>query len=450
MKLANLTSERAVLGTLLQCGSSAYYDCADILGDDIFTDFNHQVIFRVINSILEESDHESISAVDCLSRCEGMGHSRIKPEYLQDLVKLDSPINTLRTHVATLRKLSIARNLTEIQSESVNKLSKVTGVETYSEIISLAEGPISDFVNGLGDGDLEPTILQDKVDEFFDFVMENPVDSMGVSLGFPTYEECIGGFRPGLHIIAARTKAGKSMLLDNMATNAQVPSLNIDTEMTWDDHMVRILAMLSGVASKRIETGQFQFDPEELEAVKQAREKLKDIIPLLSHNSVGDLRFDEHLGIMRRWVNRLKREGKDGVIFYDYIKLTDGDTKSTKFQEYQLLGFKASALQSFAKKYNVPVISFAQQNRKGIDSDSDDTIAGSDRIAHLCVSLGLLRAKNDNEIAQDGVEKGNRKLIPVLARHSGTSTEYVNLQLEGWKATIAEISPFSSDFETSF
>ena len=62
-------------------------------------------------------------------------------------------------------------------------------------------------------------------------------------------------------------------------------------------------------------------------------------------------------------------------------------------------------------------LTFIQLNRDGITKESTDTASGSDRIIWLCSNFTIYKRKSDEEIAKDGPENGNRKLVPVISRH---------------------------------
>ena len=113
---------------------------------------------------------------------------------------------------------------------------------------------------------------------------------------------------------------------------------------------------------------------------------------------------------------------------------------SQDMKEYQVLGFMMTSLHNLANKYKIPIVSFIQLNRDGITKESTDTASGSDRIIWLCSNFTIFKRKSDEEIAEDGPNSGNRKLIPVISRHGGglDDNDYINCNMEGWCARITE------------
>ena len=239
---------------------------------------------------------------------------------------------------------------------------------------------------------------------------------------------------------------GKTLLSDNMGINIAklgIPVLNMDTEMHKEDHINRILAMLTEVEINSIESGKFSESPDKRNKIVSASEKLKEM--KIYHKSIAGKPFEDQLAIMRRWLVKevgLNDDGtaKDCVIFYDYLKLMDSAGISQDLKEYQVLGFMMTSLHNFAVRYKVPIVAFIQLNRDGITKESTDSASGSDRIIWLCSNFSIFKRKSDEEIAEDGPDNGNRKLIPVISRHGGglDDNDYINCHMKGWCAKITE------------
>lgn len=239
---------------------------------------------------------------------------------------------------------------------------------------------------------------------------------------------------------------GKTLLSDNMGINVAklgIPVLNMDTEMNKEDHINRILAMMSEIEINTIETGKFADSPDKKNKIAKAASGLKSL--KLYHKSIAGKPFEDQLAIMRRWLVKdvgLNDDGtaKECVIFYDYLKLMDSAGISQDLKEYQVLGFMMTSLHNFAVRYKVPIVAFIQLNRDGITKESTDSASGSDRIIWLCSNFSIFKRKSDEEIAEDGPDGGNRKLIPLISRHGGglDDNDYINCHMKGWCAKITE------------
>jgi len=240
---------------------------------------------------------------------------------------------------------------------------------------------------------------------------------------------------------------GKSMFGDavamNVASNHNIPVLMLDTEMSKEDHLNRILASLSGVEINKISTGKFTENELDKEKVEKAADALKQMP--YHYLSIAGQPFDNVLGIMRKWIYQhvgFDENGQtnDCLIVYDYLKLMGSEKISHVLQEYQVLGFQITQLHNFCVKYDVPCLSFVQLNRDGITKESTDVVSGSDRLIWLCTSFSILKMKSDEEIADDTTAYGNRKLVPVVARHGPglDDRDYVSIKMFGDCGKIEE------------
>ncbi|NDC73509.1 MAG: hypothetical protein EBZ62_08725 [Sphingobacteriia bacterium] len=217
----------------------------------------------------------------------------------------------------------------------------------------------------------------------------------------------------------------------------------MDTEMNKEDHIHRLLAMMTEIEINTIETGKFAESPDKKNKISKAVEELKDT--RIYHKSIAGKPFEDQLAIMRRWLVKevgLNDDGtaKECVIFYDYLKLMDSAGMSQDLKEYQVLGFMMTSLHNFAVRYKVPIVAFIQLNRDGITKESTDSASGSDRIIWLCSNFSIFKRKTNEEIAEDGPENGNRKLLPLISRHGGglDDNDYINCHMKGWCAQIME------------
>ena len=454
MILSDPSAERAVLAGICKYGEDAYLDIADIIQDSTFTIDSNSIIYKCLKNIFEKNANISIDIAAIFSTAEELNLSHIvsKKEEVQHLKAIfDFPVNldNVRKFAAKIRKLEIARLLRKQLENAQDKILDVTGNETIGSIISIAEDTIFDFTSLLNDTDSNPASIGDDIEEYIEYLSTNKVDQVGIPTGFPVYDQAIGGGlrKSTINVIAARPKVGKTLLSDNMgfhiANKLQIPVLNMDTEMTKEDHINRVLAMMTEIEISNIETGKFTQTPNQQTKIQEAVQQLKNT--KLYYKSIAGKSFEYQLSIMRRWLVKevgLNDDGtaKDCVIFYDYLKLMDSAGISQDLKEYQVLGFMMTSLHNFATRYKVPVVAFVQLNRDGITKESTDTASGSDRIIWLCSNFSIFKRKTPEEISEDGPENGNRKLVPLISRHGGglDDNDYINCHMQGWCAKITE------------
>lgn len=451
--LADPSAERAVLSGLCKYGENAYLDISDIISSSCFTIDINALIYHCIQHIYNNDNGATIDLAYLFSSAQELGYKEVlssKDETLHIKAILDFPVDqsNIRKFATKIKKLEIARNISEQLGLAQKELSEVNGSESISDILNIAESKVFDLSFLLGDGKTEPESIGKNIDEYIQNLEDNPVDQVGLSTGFPIYDKAIGGGlrKSTVNVIAARPKTGKTLLADNMGfylANNGIPVLNMDTEMTTDDHINRILGMMTEIDLGTIETGKFKDSSDLKTKIHTAKDRLKNI--KLYYKSIAGKPFDEQLAIMRRWIIKevgLNDDGtaKDCVIFYDYLKLMDSIGMSQDLKEYQVLGFMMTSLHNFATKYKLPIVAFVQLNRDGITKESTDTASGSDRIIWLCSNFSIFKRKSDEEIAEDGPTAGNRKLVPLVSRHGGglEDNDYINCHMKGWCAKITE------------
>jgi replicative DNA helicase len=455
MILCDPSAERAVLSGLLSFGENVFLDISDIVQESAFTIDSNQFIFKCCKHVLEkEQNVQTIDIASIYSAAQELGISHLfaQKEEAQHLKAVkDFPVikENVRKFAVKIRKLEIARSLHKELENTQEKLLDISGSESISSILGIAEDSVFNFSSSLNnDNDNAPAIISNGIDEYIQYLQENRIDQVGISTGFPVYDQAIGGgLRKGtINVIGARPKVGKTLLSDNMGLHIakqNIPILNMDTEMNKEDHIHRLLAMSTEIEINKIETGKFTESPIHHKKIEEAVQVLKGI-PLY-HKSIAGKPFDEQLAIMRRWLVKTVGLNDDGtakecVIVYDYLKLMDSTGISQDLKEYQVLGFMMTALHNFAVKYKVPILAFIQLNRDGISKESTDSASGSDRIIWLCSNFSIFKRKSDEEIAEDGGKSGNRKLVPVISRHGGglDDNDYINCHMKGWCAKITE------------
>jgi replicative DNA helicase len=450
--LNDLPAERAVLSGMFRYGAEAYHDIADIISESSFTDESNTVIFTCIKHVLEADDSSEIDVPSILSAAKELQLASFfntqEVQHLSSIMKFPVLLSNVRKFAAKIKKLEISRLMYDQLELTKEKYLEIKGDEPIAKILGIAEESVMEVASLVSGTDESPTQMFDNISEYLEDLAEDPVDQIGISTGFSRYDFAIGGgLRRGtVNVIGARPKIGKTLLADNMGVHIAkqgIPVLNLDTEMRKEDHQNRLMAMITDVTINDIETGAFANNPITKEKVKSAAKEV-EALPYY-YKSIGGCSFEEQLSIVRRWISRIvglndKGKAKDCVIIYDYLKLMDSAEIKGDMKEFQVLGFMMTALHNLSLKYEIPILSFVQLNRDGINKESTDTASGSDRIIWLCSNFTIYKKKSDEEIAKDGIENGNRKLVPVIARHGQglEDRDYINITLKGSCGKIIE------------
>lgn len=449
--LQDLASERAVLAALCQYGLDCYLEI-DFVDADHFTDDMNQLLFHCVHKSVSENSKVELASI--LSAANSLGvHESINNKqeisFIRSLFNFPIHKENAKSHAVKIAKLKLARDLKKTLKACEKDLDATNGDEDVMDLISKVEAPILDATADIYQSSNKKTeIIGEDIDDYIEYLSENVSDNVGIPTGFPRYDAAIGGGlrRKCVDLIAARPKVGKSMFGDAVAMNVSrigVPVLMLDTEMSKEDHLNRMLANLSGVDINKISTGKFTENPLEKEKVEKAAQELKDIP--YHYISIAGQSFENILALMRKWIYQHVGFDEAGVtndclIVYDYLKLMGSEGISSSMQEYQVLGFQITQLHNFMVKYDVPCLSFVQLNRDGITKESTDVVSGSDRLIWLCTSFSIFKMKSEEEIAEDKIENGNRKLVPVVARHGCglDDGDYISMNMFGSIGKLAE------------
>ena len=450
-KLSDVGAERAVLAGIFQFGNECLADIQDIIDSKTFTIKSNQLIYECVKQALKNNPKVDISVF--LSAAKDLGASeffedKTEIDYIRSLFNFPLEKVNVRPQAKKMKKLQIARLAKSKLVKAMNAIEDVTGNETVDQIISVAEKPIFELINESGGGDEQPKLIGEGIHEYVQYLKSNPNRAIGIPTGFAKFDEAIGGGlrRKTVNLACARVKVGKSTFADNVGIHVSyrlgIPVLMIDTEMNTTDHHDRLLSYFAKVNGLEIQTGRFVGNKYKEEKV----DKAANIISKLpyTYKNVSGKEFEEILAIIRRWVYTTVGFNKEGttnncLIIYDYFKLMN-DAKLEIMQETQALGFQISALHDFCVEMDVPILTFAQVNRDGIDNETTAVIGKSDRLAELATSISLFKRKSEEEIGVDGVEHGDRKLVILETRHgAGLSPEnYISMHFQGQYAMIEE------------
>jgi len=451
MELMDVGAERAVLAGLFTYGLEAYVEISDIITSSTFANHNNQLIYLCIEKTIVNDGLVDLPSL--LSAAKQMGFEEIlttknELEYIKSLMDFPIKKKNVPKFAAQIKKFEFARHIKKLAEGMAREVSEINGDETIDEIIAMAEGPLTEFLreDTLGS---KPEKIGDGAQAYLEYLLSNRTEQMGIPTGYPRYDAAIGGGlrRKCVDLVSARPKVGKSVFADNVALDVSsrgIPVLMLDTEMSKEDHLNRIVANLAGVSINEIGTGRFADDVEKIRRVTDAFKQLESLP--YTYVSVAGAHFETILNTIKRWIIQEVGTDENGrtndcVVVYDYLKLMSSSSITNNLQEYQALGFQITALHNLAVKFDFPCLSFVQLNRDGITKESTDAVSGSDRLIWLCTSFSIFKHKSPEEFANDGPAAGNRKLVPIVSRHGPGMEDgnYINMRMIGDQAKLIEL-----------
>jgi replicative DNA helicase len=443
--LENLPVERAVLAGICQYGLEVYVEI-DFIQPDYFSHELNQVIYSCVQDIIQ--NNQNIEHLTIFSTAQKLGvfeliNKETEMRFIRSLFNFPVNKDNVKLFAAKLAKLKLARDIKKAIKQSDKAIDKVTGDESVEDIISIAEKPITDVtMDAYKEHSNQTMLVGENIDEYIQYLADNPTDYLGIPTGLNRFDEACGGGirRKSVCLIGARTGVGKSVISTNVALHVSsklfIPTLYLDTEMDISDQRNRMLANISGIKINDIAMGKFTKSFMSNESVKRAAKYLKDIP--YHYMSIAGQPFDNILNIIKKWIHQhvgFDENGKtkDCLVIYDYFKLMSSAGLTAAMQEYQALGFQITKMSDFCIEYDIPCLSFVQLNR-------EEDIAQSDRLSWLATTVAKFQVKNDEEIADDGDQNGNRKLVFLKTRHgSGLEQgDYINVKMNGACAKLTE------------
>lgn len=449
--LSNVAAERAVLSGLFQHGRDSFIDISEYITSTSFSSEVNGVLFTCFSYIFGQ-EHKKADLHLILSTANSLSLSKYLEndyDYVQKVISLKVEPHTVIESAKKVRKLEVARQLYNLHGEIQDDLKGITGNEQISSIITLSEDKVLNFSSTFSEENIIG-LIGETVEEYVQFLIDNPNRQIGISTGYPILDSIIGGGirRKTMGIVGARPAVGKSVFGDNTAyfnTAKGIPTSVLDSEMDKEQKFPRILASICKVSIDDIEQGKFAFNSKLRTRVQKAARELKTLP--FSYGSIAGMEFSDILSIIRRWIIKnigMDENGrrKDCLIVYDYLKLmNDGELKNGNLSETQLLGFQTTALNNLAIKYDVPILSFCQLNRDGVTKEDSSVIGASDRFLHFASWTAIFKPKSQDEMEEVGLNFGNRKLYIVKARHGCgiEDNDYIHFNMNKPISTIKEI-----------
>lgn len=367
----NLEAEKAVLGAaLLQ--NDALYNVISSLEEDDFYSTKHQKIYAAIKTLLKDRKN-----VDIVTLSEYLVNSKELDDigginYLQEI--LESPITfaNLKFYIDIVNDQSVLRKMiTTIRD--IDHDFKTSDIKNPNDFIlnaeeafktSIARRHISTFIN-MSEA-IENVQYQINMNKDLAPDLETLT---GITTGYPKLNALTQGFQKGeVTIIAGRPGMGKTAFALNLAYNAatkgNVPVAIFSLEMSSDLLVKRIIASVSSVNLKNINTCRFYGNqrPKVADAMNQIMN-----LPIYIDESPG-IRLMDIVAKTRK----LQATNKDlGLVIIDYLGLIQATSgKSSPDSRQEEVRKISLEIKNMARELKVPVVLLSQLSR---DVEKRDT-----------------------------------------------------------------------------
>lgn len=285
----------------------------------------------------------------------------------------------------------------------------------------------------------DSVLFGDKVDSLWQSILSKRNDdgSYGIPSKIPRFNEYFTFAKGEMILIKARMKRGKSGYFMNEAIHKiqnGIGVLYIDTEMSDEAFLKRMIANISGVEIKCIENG--HYSQEEAKKIQEAITFLKQA-PFV-HEFLPEFNENQIMALCKRWMYKFDLQ----MLVYDYMKCDE--TKSAA-EVSNILGHQCNFLKNqIAGKLDISVLAGAQLNR-------GDEVASSDQIERYVSTSIWWREKTLEEIQDDGLACGNFCAKIDLNRNGAQMMEgdYVDIMFDGPRMRIVEAQRHKTE-ETPF
>lgn len=345
-----IDAEQAVLGALMM-DNEAYWQVESIVKPADFFRRDHQLIFEGIRNLAQQDQpHDCIHMTNWFEE-QGQLELVAGGAYLIELQASIYTLSNVKGYAEIVAEKSTLRKLIDAGMHLVNRgfqpLHDDPGV-IASEAVALIEEADRRVAH-------EGTPVRAVMKAVFDATKEScewdEKQMTGIRFGYPELEEALDGLQKRrCYGIGARTKMGKTILLENISTNVALDGLAVGVwsiemgELEWG---TRMLSHVSGVPEIRIKRGKMLTD-EDWTRYTVAVKDIRDLRHRIYDNPSASLERIAAQAMM------LKARGELDLIVVDYLQIME---MSEKGERRDLdVGHNSWGLKQLAKRLDVPVV----------------------------------------------------------------------------------------------
>ncbi|MFM2208121.1 MAG: replicative helicase [Bacteroidota bacterium] len=354
-----LDLEEAVLGALM-LEKDALTSVIDILRPEAFYKDAHQMIFRSIRRLFEQSQPVDILTVTNDLRKAGELEIVGGPYYITQLTNRVASAANIEFHSRIILQKHIQRELIRISSETIRD-----AYEESSDVFSLldrAEKNLFDIAQGNIRRNFQD--MRDMVSTVTKQVEAARLHGSGVTgveSGFTALDRVTSGWQKSdLVILAARPGMGKTAFVLSLARNATIdfskPIALFSLEMSSDQLVKRMVASETGISSEKLRKG--TLDDVEWQKLVSQTGKLSQA-PLYIDDTPALSVFE-----FRSRCRRLKAMHDIQMVIVDYLQLMRADLDNRSGNREQEISTISRSLKAVAKELNVPIIALSQLSRQ--------------------------------------------------------------------------------------
>ncbi len=411
----SLEAEQAVLGGLI-LDNSAWDQVADKINENDFHLFDHRLIFRSIDELVERRQPFDVLTLSDLLRQKSEIKDTNVLAYLGTLANDIPSAANIKAYAGIVREKSILRQLVTVGTEIATSGFSQEGRE-INQLLDEAEKKIFQITDRgvqAGQGFVSIKSLLKTTVEQIDELFERDDHITGIPSGFDEFDEKTAGLQDGeLIIVAGRPSMGKTSLAMNIveyaALRKQACVAIFSMEMPARSLTMRMLSSIGRINQQRVRTGKLTDDdwPRLTSAVSMLSEAnlFIDDSPALSPTE------------LRARARRLKREHGLSLIIVDYLQLMrvsgTSENRATEISEI------SRSLKALSKELSVPIIALSQLNRS-LESRPDKRPVMSDLRESGAIEQDadlIVFIYRDEVYNEDSPDQGTAEIIVAKQRN---------------------------------
>ena len=442
----SMEAEQAVLGGLM-LSTQAWDTVADRLREEDFYRRDHQLIFRAIATLAEESRPcDAVTLGEWLEN-QGLAAELGGGAYILELASTTPSAANVAAYADIVREKSILRQLIDVGTAIASDGFQPEG-RSSRDLLEQAEQQVFRIAEAGSRSRQGFQSLRDAVKDAFRLLQErytNKAAVTGLPTGFIDFDQQTAGLQPSdLIILAARPAMGKTSLALNIAEYAAIKSGRaaavFSMEMSASQLAFRLISSLGRINQQHLRTGQLEDEdwPRVSHAITMLSEAkiFIDDTPALSPTE------------LRARCRRLARDqGGLGLVVIDYLQLMqvpgNRENRATEISEI------SRSLKALAKELNVPVIALSQLNRS-LESRTDKRPVMADLRESGAIEQDadmILFIYRDEYYNKESGEKGVAEVIVGKNRHGPTNTIKLAFQGQYTRFDNLATGAYSGSFE---
>ncbi len=353
--------EESVLGALM-LDQAALINAIETLHVEYFYKMEHQVVYRAIRKLFEQSQPVDLLTVVERLRLDGELEAAGGAYAVSKLTENVVSAAHIEYHIRVLSEKFIQREMIRISTETIKEAyDETTDVvnlldKTETKLMDINDKnfrsdykPLGDFVG----------MAMDQIDE----AGQKEDGLSGLESGFIGLDRMTAGFQPGtLIILAARPAMGKTAcalsMARNMAIDFKKPVAFFSLEMSGQELAMRLISSESRLEGDKLKKGRLA--AYEKEQLKSGAQRLHEASNRILIDDTPQLTIFE----LRAKARRLKQRYDIQMIFIDYLQLmSSGSTETRNGNREQEISMISRQLKALSKELNIPVLAMSQLSR---------------------------------------------------------------------------------------